>query len=180
LVGVFHGFDSYGDVPTAMIRQQLFYVSFHTLGVRWPVRPLFIAFAANCGYCGGVLTTARIEERIMVIRRIGVPSKKVSRTDQEILSDTGRLLYGERWITPLANELGCSQQLVSQVFAAQRALTVEHRLKLAELCVVWLNNLPRIRESAETMARYWHDTAAIGFRPDNIERKTRSSDDDSE
>jgi hypothetical protein len=106
----------------------------------------------------------------MVIRRIGFPSRKVTKTDQEILADTGRLLYGERWITPLAKEFGKSQQLVSQVAAAQRALTVEQRLKLAELCSGWLNGLVALRESVETMEKYWRDTAERGFRPDNIKR----------
>jgi hypothetical protein len=116
----------------------------------------------------------------MVIRRIGIPSRRVARTEQEILADTGRLLYGERWITPIAREFGKSQQLVSQVAAAQRALTVEQRLKLAALCSVWLNNLTHLRESAEAMEKYWRDTAEIGFRPDNIKREARSSEDDSE
>jgi hypothetical protein len=107
----------------------------------------------------------------MTIRRIGFPSKKVAKTDQEILADTGKLLYGERWITRVAKEFGKSQQLVSQVAVAQRALTVEQRLKLAALCSGWLNGLKRLRESAEEMERYWRATAEAEFRPDNIKRK---------
>jgi hypothetical protein len=106
----------------------------------------------------------------MVIRRIGIPRHKVARTDQEILADTGHVLYGERWIAAFARDIGVSQQYVSQIASAQRALTVEQRLKLAVMCSVWLNNLTARRESVEAMERYWRRTADDGFRPDNLKR----------
>ena len=98
-------------------------------------------------------------------------------TDQEILAATGELLFGTRWISPMARALGLSQQYVSQINAAQRALTPEQRAKIAGLCSGWLNGLARRQEVAEGLERYWRATASSRYRPPNIKKQTRSSDD---
>jgi hypothetical protein len=98
-------------------------------------------------------------------------------TDQEILAGTGTLLFGERWISPMARALGISQQHVSKIYAADRVLTSEQRIKVAELCRAWRNDLIRRRDTSEKLERYWRETAARRYRPDNIKKPTRSSDD---
>ena len=95
-----------------------------------------------------------------------------ARSDQEVLEVTGTLLVGTRWISPLSRAIPVSQPYISQVYAAQRALTVEQRKRLAELVSQWVDSLARKRSVAAELEAYWRETAASNYRPRNIKRET--------
>lgn len=95
------------------------------------------------------------------------------RNDQDVLENTGGLLFGKRWKSPLALYLGVSQPYVSQVYSAKRALTAAQRMRLALMVNTYIHSLSNKRDIGEELEAYWRDTAARNYRPPNIKREGR-------
>ncbi len=73
-----------------------------------------------------------------------------AQTDASRIAEAGRLLYGERWQSPLARVSGLSQALLSAIVAGDRPLTDDAKTKIAEALVV---EAKRLRVTAGKLDR---------------------------
>jgi len=67
-------------------------------------------------------------------------------TPPELLAETGKLLYGEHWMSEMANDLGINRETVRQFTTGRMRFPAEHPLMdrlvdLIDLRMVALNDL---------------------------------------
>ena len=98
-------------------------------------------------------------------------------TDQEKLQATGQTLFGARWISPLSRKLNMSAPYLNQVLHRHRAMGVEQRRILANLCGEAARDVGRRHSLLRAAGNYWWSTAEERYRPDNLTPRSRKQTD---